>query len=207
MTRELATNTAAVRRTDWHRRVAPIPGVASLALLCPATVTGADLETELRRCAGLTGDEARLACYDAAVGAAGLRPAAPAGDSASTSASAAPAPGPASDDTASVEAAPAGDAAGAADDAAVAAFGRDAVDPPEAAREPREIRAVVERITERRDQILVFTLANGQVWRQKSFTSLFRVREGDEIVIRKGRFGGYTLVAPGRRTTQVTRIE
>jgi hypothetical protein len=39
----------------------------------------------------------------------------------------------------------------------------------------------------------VVTLANGQVWRQTDGKSLYRVRQGDKVEIRRGTLGSYFL--------------
>lgn len=53
---------------------------------------------------------------------------------------------------------------------------------------------------------LTVSLDNGQVWRQK-YTGSFQIRVGDQVTIKKGRFGGgYSYFRRGRRIP-VRRIQ
>ncbi len=202
-------------------RLTQVPPAALVLLVlgaaCGVLAHGATADEALvravRACADVDDDGERLRCFDAAVAGE------PAG---AASAAAAPLPAnraspppvpstPADASTAAAAADPApADQAptGAAD--ATAAFGLD--QRPTAEQETRdaplrELQAVVVGVDRRRDGLLTLTLDNGQVWRQKSVTSLFRVREGDTVTIRRGNFGGYTLIAPGRRSTAVSRLQ
>ena len=53
---------------------------------------------------------------------------------------------------------------------------------------------------------LVVTLANGQVWAQKSVDSSFRLKVGDEVTIKPGTLGSFRLVSPTGRATAVARV-
>ncbi|MEM9388474.1 MAG: hypothetical protein AAGA68_25755 [Pseudomonadota bacterium] len=156
-----------------------------------SAATDAEIADKVRDCANIPRDKVRLRCFDAAL----REP-------------------PATTSTANAEVEPPEPeplppkAAPSDDD-----FGKEQVErrqakgkkqPPE---ETPQIKATVAAISKRRDGLLTITLDNDQIWRQKSVTSLFRLREGDEVTVKKGRFGGYTLVAPGRKSTAVTRLE
>ncbi|MEO0423334.1 MAG: hypothetical protein AAF184_13410 [Pseudomonadota bacterium] len=166
-----------------------------LATPLAQAATDAEVAAKVRDCAGIRKDKVRLRCFDAALREAAPTPA-PASTATTTQATPPePAPLPA-------EAPPSDDA-----------FGKEEVErreskgkkkPPE---ETPQIKAVVAAIAKRRDGLMTITLDNDQVWRQKSVTTLFRLRVGDEVTVKKGRFGGYTLVAPGRKSTAVTRLE
>ncbi len=150
--------------------------------------TDAEIGAKVRECASIRRNKDRLRCFDDALAI-----------EAPASVAAAPAEPPA---TEPAVAAPA---------AASEEFGREQVERPEPKPKPspesQRLEAVVAAIDKRRDGLLTVTLDNEQVWRQKSVTPLFRLRVGDKVTLKKGRFGGYTLVAPGRKSTAVSRIE
>lgn len=185
-----------------HRAAARIALAASAPLLLLGTDTAlastdAELGAKVRECVSIRRDKARLRCFDEA-----LSPP----PAAAASATADPTPATAATPPAPAAAAPAAEPPAATADAQDE-FGREQIDPPEPkAPETQQIEALVSALDKRRDGLLTITLDNDQVWRQKSVTSLFRLRVGDQITVRKGRFGGYVLVAPGRKSTAVTRV-
>jgi hypothetical protein len=219
-----------LRNVAWRAHGRQIAPLGALALILLLTTPGASAALDAQaaaaladaagECARIKRNKDRLACFDRAAKAAGISADA-ADDPPSTAGSATGATASDGGDAAAV----AGGAGAATASAAAAVAGgenADATRPEDFGREQIErrqpdkdkqdkkleqIEAVVTQIDERGDDLLVFTLENGQVWRQKSLTPLFRVREGDSVVIRKGTFGGYTLIAPGRRSTQVTRLK
>jgi hypothetical protein len=56
------------------------------------------------------------------------------------------------------------------------------------------------------DGRFVFTLDNGQVWRQLQPGSDLLVKAGDAIKITRGALGSFLLMAPGQRSCKVTRV-
>ena len=52
----------------------------------------------------------------------------------------------------------------------------------------------------------VFTLNNGQIWRQTESSVLGLVRAGDAITIRAASFGTYLLITPGGVPLRVKRV-
>jgi hypothetical protein len=163
--------------------------------LAPALGSTADpLALQIKHCASLTVASARLACYDALAGSAGLNQAS------------APAP------AASSNAAKAGAgtlAPGAPPAPAETQFGvhngaleAKLVSPQ---REKRML-AVVRAVSNRPRGELMVTLDNGQVWVQLQ-ASTYPVKPGDHVEIDVGALGSYVLWCPSiRRATKVTRI-
>ncbi len=70
-----------------------------------------------------------------------------------------------------------------------------------------EITAMVTEVYERPYGEYVVTLDNGQVWTEKEHKAGLRIKEGDTLIIRKGRFGGYRLIGGGNRSSQVVRVK
>ena len=70
-----------------------------------------------------------------------------------------------------------------------------------------EISATVTDVRKRGYGELVVTLENGQVWTEKEKESGFRIKEGDTVTIRQGRFGGYRMVGRSNRSSQVVRVK
>lgn len=75
----------------------------------------------------------------------------------------------------------------------------------EAAR-ARGMTSQVASVGHDRDGERVFTLNNGQVWRQTESSVLGLARPGDTITIRAGAFGSYLLITPGGVPLRVKRI-
>ena len=75
----------------------------------------------------------------------------------------------------------------------------------EAAR-TKNIASEVVLVGGNREGERVFTLNNGQVWRQTESRVLGLVRAGDAIHIRAGSFGTYLLITPGGVPLRVKRI-
>lgn len=70
----------------------------------------------------------------------------------------------------------------------------------------RHIASHVVTVGTDRDGERVFTLNNGQVWRQTESSVLGLARPGDAITIRAGSFGSYLLITPGGVPLRVKRI-
>jgi len=80
---------------------------------------------------------------------------------------------------------------------APAAFGAEQIakKPSEVKKElqSQELKAIVETLRETVPDTWLFTLDNGQVWRQDEVRVGFMPEEGDEVTIRKGSLGSYRL--------------
>lgn len=173
-----------------------------------------DAEAALR-CAAMSDDTARLACYDAifrspgqsvATGAATAAPVAPAGPSQPAAAASVQAPAAAAPPRKpeedfgltparkeSLEAAKAKESA--------------APPPPKEPAAPESITARVTTAAHRLTGELVLILDNGQVWIQIDTETKARVKEGDEVTIRKATLGSYFLVAPNHVLVRVRRVK
>lgn len=175
---------------------------------------GAQTTDAAEQCAAIADATARLACYDAEFSPTLDEPVdeepidAPMHDAAASEAQ------PTADDViapsthsaaASVPAtaAPAADAEPART-VETAPMGQRGSDSPSAG--VSEQTAIVSRVTKRvRGQHVVY-LENGQVWQENFASSYFPVESGDEIMIKKRRFGGYRLVSPSGKGFRVERV-
>ncbi len=68
------------------------------------------------------------------------------------------------------------------------------------------IDAHVSQIMRAADGLLVFTLDNGQVWRQSSPAGEMLAKQGDAIIVKRGALGSYWLAFPSGRDCKVTRL-
>ena len=95
-------------------------------------------------------------------------------------------------DAPDVVAAPAKTAAGAP-----AAFGAEQITkkPSEVKKEQQsqELKAIIDSLRQTVPDTWLFTLDNGQVWRQDEARDGFLPEEGDEVTVRKGSMGSYRL--------------
>lgn len=71
--------------------------------------------------------------------------------------------------------------------------------------ELQELQATVTKVASKPHGELILTLDNGQVWYEIQTESGIRVKVGDKVIIRPGALGSYSLVAPNRRSSKVTR--
>jgi len=71
--------------------------------------------------------------------------------------------------------------------------------------EMQELRAVVTKVASKPHGELVLTLDNGQVWYEIQANSGIRVKTGDQVIIKAGALGSYSVVAPNGRSSKVTR--
>jgi len=69
----------------------------------------------------------------------------------------------------------------------------------------RHIASHVVTVGTNRDGERVFTLENGQIWRQTESSVLGLARPGDAITIRAGSFGSFLLITPGGVPLRVKR--
>jgi len=71
--------------------------------------------------------------------------------------------------------------------------------------EIQELKARVTQVAVKPHGELVLTLDNGQVWYEIQTSSGIRVKSGDQVTIKSGALGSYSLVAPNGRSSKVTR--
>ena len=167
-----------------------------LALTGPIPVALAEA-ADPATCARLSDPTARLECYDAifppdhpdtevepvaevsvAAGAGAAASSEPQGDAGASSAA-------------------------ATDEAA--AFGLEAPADKKPAKMVTEITATVARLGKTSSGRQVYYLDNDQVWAKKTDRP-FTIREGDQVTIKAGRFGSFSLVSPRNAQTSVERI-
>lgn len=85
-------------------------------------------------------------------------------------------------------------------------FGAEQLKKEEVEEGPSEIQATISTIVENSRGLRTFTLANGQKWREKE-SSRLKVKEGQEVTIKKGTFSAYFMKKEGsNRTIRVRRI-
>jgi hypothetical protein len=77
---------------------------------------------------------------------------------------------------------------------------------PDGTRALEELVAKVAGIAKRPDGALLITLENGQVWRQSTPESYFRLGVGDTVRIKPAALGSFLLYANSRRSIRVTRL-
>lgn len=160
-------------------------GVASTAAQPPGSTTNSAI-TDLARCAGITTDAVRLACFDALARETGQSPDAEAVAPASVERVASDAPGQAENE----------DAFGAELLGEREAFGLDEI----------ESRLIGEFTGWRGNT--TFRLENGQVWRQAEAGRLVFRADAPRVTIRRGAFGTYRLSVEGvNRAVRVRRVE
>ena len=171
----------------------------SLAVLS-ATAEADPLPDELVVCRGLP-DDARLACYDAAVDRGTVRAT---GRSSATRAAA----NPGSD---------AGSPASSSRESAIISqeqlFGMNkdeiqrTVEATTGEAQLTSLDAVITRLQQSGYGTVMITLDNGQIWRQVDSSSL-RLRVGDAVEIERASFGSFMLQKKGsKRTMRVSRHE
>ena len=165
-----------------------------------------DVGDALRACRAETDDARRLACYDRVTGQARPQPAAVAAPKTSAS----PPPAPPKPAAASASPAAAAPAAATAEDK----FGRERAMAAEEekrkadeSRELGELSAVVTDIDTRIDGLMTITLDNGQVWRQNTPDSKFRLKTGDHVRIQPGSLKSFIMSGPSKHSTRVTRVK
>jgi hypothetical protein len=164
--------------------------VASLALalahglLSPGFAAAAGPDSTFLACAAEPDDARRLACFDAAVRQARARPAVPA---AAVAAPAAPVL------TKEEKFGLRGDLKQ-----------EKAKQAPELA-ELESLSGKVTKLAAKPHGELIVTLDNGQVWYEIKANSGIRVKVGDQVTVKSGALGSYTLIANGR-STKVTRV-
>ncbi len=157
--------------------------------LSPALAAGSTANAAFMSCADEQDDARRLACFDAAVAQVRAQPAPPV-----------------------ASAAPAAAAAAAVPLSKEERFGlRGDLKEEKAKKAPeltelKELRATVTKVAAKPYGELVLTLDNGQVWYEIQANSGIRVKTGDQVTIRSGALGSYSVVAPNGRSSKVTRV-
>jgi hypothetical protein len=168
---------------------------AFLALTLPGAVPAEALGEELRACRDLTDDQARLACYDAAV------------DRNRKSADAGPEPS-AENAAGSAAAEPAVTAASLSQEELFGRTSKEIELSVEEATGSERIDSLSATVTRLRkygyDKVLI-TLDNGQVWKQIDASSL-RLRVGDTVDIERAALGSFMLRKQGNnRRMRISR--
>lgn len=158
----------------------------SLALAAAGSASASAAAGDFLACAGEKDDARRLACFDAAVVRARNPASSPAGTAATAAAVAAPL---SKEEKFGLR----GDLK--QEKAKVA---------PELA-EIQELKAQVTKVAVKPHGELVLTLDNGQVWYEIQTSSGIRVKAGDQVTIKAGALGSYSIVAPNGRSSKVTR--
>jgi hypothetical protein len=187
--RSLIRGDATVRGPNLRSPWALLP-LALAALAAQAASSDAP-----QRCAEISDDFARLACYDAIF----RKPAASAASTAAPAAAVAPAAG--GTVAASVAASPEADFG-------LTEAAKRARDPQKAQQEvPESITSAVAAVGRRPAGELTVTLENGQVWTQVMVDQRARVAVGDTVTIKKAALGSHLLVTQGRYATRVQRVK
>jgi hypothetical protein len=172
----------------------------TFAMLSPLSVWAAS-NTALEACTKLSEDSARLACFDREVAALMAREHARAPAAAAAPAAVAPAP-------AAVAPAPAPAKQLTEEEKMGLTPGRiqQLERPPSAPPPPETMTVDIQSIAVDANGYQVFTLVNGQIWRQVERDTTFRVKAGYSIVISRGVMGSYFLSYGKHRNTRVSRV-
>lgn len=161
-----------------------------VALSFAPIVRAQSLEEQLRACSAETDAARRLHCYDRAAASIDTGATAPA-----------PHPSP-------VAVATPGNAETTPADSKADEFG--VSEGPLAAKKHaaaiKQITANVSAVQFRPGGQLLITLDNNQVWLQNQAVPYFPLKVGDTVEIRVAAIGSYSLLAPSKRATKVTRV-
>ena len=152
-------------------------------LLNPLVAGAASPTAAFMACAAERDDARRLACFDAAVAATKAQPAPPAG-------------------SAAVAAAPV-----LSKEEKFGLRGELKEEKAKQAPELMELESVTGKVTKlaaKPHGQLIVTLDNGQVWYEIQANTGLRVKVGDQVTIKAGALGSYSMVANGR-SSKVTR--
>jgi pyruvate/2-oxoglutarate dehydrogenase complex dihydrolipoamide acyltransferase (E2) component len=182
----------------------------------------------LQACVRITQDSERLACFDREIAAlaAGSRPAVSAGAGAAAATAAAAAPSAKAAAPAAGAAPPAASAAAPTAGAAAPTAGAHPLTAEEemglsaagirkleaekgispAAKPPKELTAHLASVSRNSAGRAVFTLDNGQVWRQSETRQRFEARAGEAVKITPGGLGSFWLSTDAHNQTRVVRV-
>lgn len=76
-----------------------------------------------------------------------------------------------------------------------------------AAEAPARIEATVRQVSGEPGDGRLFTLDNGQVWRQVEGGVLGRVRPGDRVTVKEAAFSSFLLITPSGVSIRVRRVQ
>lgn len=74
-------------------------------------------------------------------------------------------------------------------------------------RDLGELIATVTEIWTRSDGLMVYTLDNGQVWKQNAPDPHFRLKAGEKVKIQPAAMNSFLLSGPSKRSTRVSRLK
>lgn len=194
---------SAMRCLGAKRSPRTVLAVSALMIFGVPGAAAADLADELQRCAAISGETARLACYDALAMPARMAEPRPV----ATPAPAAPTPAarPAAVNAPSTAVAP---APSTAPRAAAVEPGREHLGPIEKEEEQREFTATLISVTDSPLGGKLFNLEDGQVWRQLDERFVAVPDLPAPILLKRGAFNSYTLRIDGRgRSIKVRRMQ
>jgi hypothetical protein len=78
--------------------------------------------------------------------------------------------------------------------------------PPGSAPPPKELTVTIQSIARDGSARQVFTLTNGQIWRQVEVDASFAVHAGDSVVISRAMLGSYIMSFGKHLNTRVSRV-
>ena len=197
------------------RRLSRSWALAAAAWGATAVAVAEPVPAALQACERITEDSERLACFDREIAAlsAAYRPAATAGAGAVAAASAAAAPSAKAAAPAASAAAPTASAAASLtpqEEMGLSSAGirklevEKGISP--AAKPPRELTAHLASVSRNSAGREVFTLDNGQVWRQSETRARFEAHAGDAVKIAPGGMGSFWLSTDVHNQTRVVRV-
>jgi hypothetical protein len=172
------------RTLTGFRPAAGLCLILAHGLLSPGLALAAGPTAAFIACGAEKDDAKRLACFDAAVSQARAQPAAPA-------------------EAAAVTAAPA-----LTKEEKFGLRGDLKEEKAKKAPELVELQSMTGKVTKlaaKPHGELIVTLDNGQVWYEIQANTGLRVKVGDQVTIKAGALGSYSLVANGR-SSKVTRV-
>lgn len=170
------------------------PSLAFVALLVLAGAAPSSAQVE--SCTRLSDDHERLACFDREVAAQMAREGhSPGGQTPAATATAATKPGtesPKLTDEQKLGLSP----------ARIEKLEK----PPGAAPPPSELAVTIQSVALDGRAHQVFTLTNGQIWRQVEVDATFAVHTGDSVVISRAILGSYIMSFGKHLNTRVSRV-
>ncbi|GLP97440.1 hypothetical protein [Paraferrimonas sedimenticola] len=168
-----------------------------LAISTSAWANSAELKDQLQTCSIIAASDARLQCFDAL--AQSLNPP-----------STQPAPTSVQQTQLTESPAPVASATvSSTTPASTESFGAEQVKVDKAEDKPKEESITATIVSTKRDAYKRYriTLDNGQVWKQRE-TVRFSLREGQEVIIRRGLVGNYYLTkSGGGKKISVNRVK